>query len=149
MKAPERAKQIGGLVVSLQGLKLLLRAFLQSLPSAKPLGELEHDDLYASPVTAFRQITLPLMSPALLAGGLLAFTFSLDNTVVSSFLAKAGRTPFPAYIFSSVRAVIKPDLGAAAALMLGFTLLSLFLVALVLRRSGDSAEKVAATLTGG
>ncbi|MGE3326013.1 MAG: ABC transporter permease [Acidimicrobiia bacterium] len=105
-------------------------------------------DLYASPVTAFRQITLPLMSPALLAGGLLAFTFSLDNTVVSSFLAKAGRTPFPAYIFSSVRSVIKPDLGAAAALMLGFTLLSLFLVAMVLRRGGDSAEKVAATLTG-
>ena len=52
-------------------------------------------DLGATPSRAFRQITLPLMAPALLAGALLAFTFSLDNTIVSTFVSTAGSTTFP------------------------------------------------------
>ena len=106
-------------------------------------------DLGATPARAFRQITLPLMAPALLAGGLLAFTFSLDNTIVSQFVSVAGNTTFPVYVFSSVRQVMKPDVGAAATLMLLLTLVALALVALVLRRSGDTSSDVAATLAGG
>jgi ABC-type spermidine/putrescine transport system permease subunit II len=51
------------------------------------------------------------------------------------------------YVFSAVRSVIKPDIGAAATLMLGLTLVALGFVAFVLRRGGDSAGDVAATLT--
>jgi ABC-type spermidine/putrescine transport system permease subunit II len=105
-------------------------------------------DLYATPARAFRQITLPLVSPALLAGGLLAFTFSLDNVIVSQFVSVPGSTTFPVYVFSAVRQVIRPDIGAASTIMLGLTLLALGLVAMVLRRSGDSSTEIAATLTG-
>jgi len=106
-------------------------------------------DLYAPPARAFRQITLPLVYPALLAGGLLAFTFSLDNVIVSQFVSVPGSTTFPVYVFSSVRQVIRPDIGAASTIMLGLTLLALGLVAMVLKRSGDSSTEIAATLTGG
>jgi ABC-type spermidine/putrescine transport system permease subunit II len=105
-------------------------------------------DLYATPARAFRQITLPLVYPALLAGGLLAFTFSLDNVIVSQFVSVPGSTTFPVYVFSSLRQIIRPDIGAASTIMLGLTLLALGLVALVLRRSGDSSTEIAATLTG-
>ncbi len=106
-------------------------------------------DLGATPSRAFRQITLPLMAPGLLAGALLAFTFSLDNTIVSAFVSVAGSTPFPVYVFGAVRAVLRPDIGAAATLMLVLTLFALGVVAFVLRRSGETSSDVAATLTGG
>jgi ABC-type spermidine/putrescine transport system permease subunit II len=51
-------------------------------------------------------------------------------------------------VFSSLRQIIRPDIGAASTIMLGLTLLALGLVALVLRRSGDSSTEIAATLTG-
>jgi len=106
-------------------------------------------DLYATPARAFRQITLPLVAPALLAGGLLAFTFSLDNVIVSQFVSVPGSTTFPVYVFSAVRQVIRPDIGAASTIMLGLTLLALGLVVVVLKRSGDSSTEIAATITGG
>jgi ABC-type spermidine/putrescine transport system permease subunit II len=106
-------------------------------------------DLYAPPARAFRQITLPLVAPALLAGGLLSFTFSLDNVIVSQFVSLPGQSTFPVYVFSSVRSVIKPDIGAASTVMLGLTLVALGLVVVVLKRSGDSSSEIAATLTGG
>jgi ABC-type spermidine/putrescine transport system permease subunit II len=106
-------------------------------------------DLYATPARAFRQITLPLVAPALLAGGLLAFTFSLDNVIVSQFVSVPGSTTFPVYVFSAVRQVIRPDIGAASTIMLGLTLVALGLVVVVLKRSGDSSTEIAATITGG
>jgi ABC-type spermidine/putrescine transport system permease subunit II len=105
-------------------------------------------DLYAPPARAFRQITLPLVFPALLAGGLLAFTFSLDNIIVSQFVSVPGSTTFPVYVFSAVRSVIKPDIGAASTLLLALTLVALGLVVMVLKRSGDSSTEIAATITG-
>lgn len=106
-------------------------------------------DLGATPARVFRQITLPLIFPAVLAGALLAFTFSLDNTIIASFVSISGSSTLPVYIFSSVRSVPKPDIGAAATLMFALTIFALVLVALVLRRSGESTEQVTATLTGG
>ena len=105
-------------------------------------------DLYAPPSTAFRQITLPLVAPALLAGGLLSFTFSLDNTIVSQFVSGPNSATFPVYVFSSLHSVLRPDIGAAATLMFLVTLLALGLVALVLRRAGDTGSEIATTITG-
>ena len=56
-------------------------------------------DLFATPFTAFRQITLPLIAPAILAGGLLAFTFGLDNVIISDFVKSPGTNTFPTYVF--------------------------------------------------
>ena len=136
---------IGQSIFSSAVVTLIVRARMAGLDESL---EEAAADLYAPPARAFRQITLPLVYPALLAGGLLAFTFSLDNVIVSQFVSVPGSTTFPVYVFSSVRQVIRPDIGAASAVMLGLTLLALGLVVAVLKRSGDSSSEIAATITG-
>ena len=106
-------------------------------------------DLGATPRQAFRDITVPLIMPAVLAGGLLSFTFSLDDVIVSTFVSTAGTSTLPVYIFSALRLGLKGDIAAISTVALVVTLTVLGLTALVLRRSGESAEEVTATLTGG
>lgn len=105
-------------------------------------------DLGSTPFATFRQITLPLMLPAVLAGGLLAFTFSLDDVIVSEFVALAGNSTLPVYVFSALRTGLKGDLAAISTLTLVATLVALGAVAWVLRRAGESAEDITATLAG-
>jgi putrescine transport system permease protein len=105
-------------------------------------------DLYATPWHRFSQITLPLMLPAVLAGALLAFAFSLDDTIISSFVSVAGTTPWPVYVFSAVRNALRPEVTSVATLLLLLTLIAIACVALVLRRGGGSGEDVARTMTG-
>ncbi|GAB3118941.1 ABC transporter permease [Glaciibacter psychrotolerans] len=106
-------------------------------------------DLYAPPLPTFRKVTLPLVMPAVLAGGLLAFTLSLDNTVVSAFIQVSGSTPWPVYVLSAVRSGLRPEIAAVSTVMLLLTLGALALVAWVLKRSGDSATQIAKTMGGG
>lgn len=105
-------------------------------------------DLGASPLKAFRLITVPLVLPAVIAGGLLSFTFSLDNTITSSFVSTAGSTTWPVYVFSALRQGLRGDLAAMSTLVLLMTLAAIALTALVLRRGGDSNEQITGTLTG-
>lgn len=105
-------------------------------------------DLYAPSWTTFRRITLPLAMPAVLSGGLLSFTLSLDNTVISAFVQVSGTTPWPVYVLSALRSGLRPEIAAVSTIMLLLTLLSLTLVWLVLRRAGDSSSQIAATMTG-
>ena len=106
-------------------------------------------DLYASPWRRFRQITLPLMLPAVLAGALLSFSFSLDDTIISSFVSVAGSTPWPVYVFSAVRNALRPEVASVSTLLLLLTLFAVFCVGVVLRRSGQSSKDVATTMTAG
>ena len=106
-------------------------------------------DLYASRWNQFRQITLPLAAPGILAGALMAFTLSLDNTIVSSFVQVPGYTPWPVYIFGSLKTGLRPEIAAVSTMMLGLTLSALAVVAFVLRRMGESSSDVASTLAGG
>lgn len=106
-------------------------------------------DLYAPPWRRFTQITLPLLTPAVLAGALLSFTLSLDNTVVAAFVQVSGSTPWPVYVFSAVRTGLRPEIAAVSMIMLLLTLGALALVAVVLRRAGDSATDIAKTVGGG
>lgn len=106
-------------------------------------------DLYAKPITTFRRVTLALALPAILAGFLLAFTLSLDNTIVAAFVQVSGTTPWPVFVLSAVRSGLRPEIAAVSTVMLLLTLVALALVALVLRRAGDSATQIARTMTGG
>lgn len=105
-------------------------------------------DLYASPWHRFTQITLPLMMPAVLAGALMSFTLSLDNTIVSAFVSVSGSTPWPVYVLSALRSGLRPEIAAMSTVMLLLTLLTLAVTALVLRRSGDSAGQIVQTMGG-
>ena len=105
-------------------------------------------DLFATPTRAFFQITLPLVMPAVLSGGMLAFTLSLDNVVSTSFVSPAGVTTFPNYVFGLSGGVIRPEVAAMATVFIGTTLFAVAVVALVLRRGGQSGTEIAATFTG-
>ncbi|MBX3067123.1 MAG: ABC transporter permease [Cryobacterium sp.] len=105
-------------------------------------------DLYAPPARTFWKITLPLAMPAVLAGGLLSFTLGLDNTIVASFVQVSGTTPWPVYVLSSVRTGLRPDIASMSVVMLVLTLGALALVAVVLKKSGDSASQIARTMAG-
>jgi putrescine transport system permease protein len=74
-------------------------------------------DLGARPLKVFYQITLPLIAPSLFSGWLLAFTLSLDDIVLSSFLSGPGSSTLPMYIFSSVRFGLSPKINALATIM--------------------------------
>jgi ABC-type spermidine/putrescine transport system permease subunit II len=104
-------------------------------------------DLGAGPVKTFIQVTLPRLTPAILAGGLLAFTFSFDDFITSFFVADAGITTLPLRIFSSLRFGISPLINATAVMILGLTLVAIVLAYLVLR-SSVAGRREAAVLPG-
>ncbi|MGF1650310.1 MAG: ABC transporter permease subunit [Hyphomicrobiaceae bacterium] len=75
-------------------------------------------DLGAGPVRTFFDVTLPVIAPSLVAGWLLAFTLSLDDLVIASFVSGPGSSTLPMVIFSKVRLGVSPDVNALATLMI-------------------------------
>lgn len=90
-------------------------------------------DLYATPWGTFRQVTLPLILPAIVAGFLLSFTFSFDDFVIAFFVAGANTT-LPIYVFASIRRGVTPEINAIGTAVLGLSLVLLFGSQLLLRR---------------
>lgn len=84
------------------------------LADMDPSIEEAAQDLGARPFALFWQITLPMIAPALIAGWLLAFTLSLDDLVVASFVSGPGATTLPMLVFSSVRLGLSPQINALA-----------------------------------
>ncbi len=76
-------------------------------------------DLGAAPLKVFFVITLPMIMPAVISGWLLAFTLSLDDLVIASFVSGPGATTLPMLVFSSVRMGVNPEINALATLILG------------------------------
>ncbi len=77
-------------------------------------------DLGGRPSRVVFDITLPLIAPAMIAGWLLAFTLSLDDLVIASFVAGPGSSTLPMYIFSKVKLGVSPDINALATLIIVF-----------------------------
>jgi spermidine/putrescine transport system permease protein len=75
-------------------------------------------DLYAGAWQTFRRVTLPLIMPGVLGGALLALTLSLDDVVVTSFVAGPGSTTLPIYVFGLIRRGVSPQINAISSLML-------------------------------
>ncbi|MFM8994557.1 MAG: ABC transporter permease subunit [Actinomycetota bacterium] len=124
---------------------LIVRARLAGLDESL---EQAAGDLGAPPGRAFRQITLPLIASAMIAGGLLSFALCLDNAVVSSLISEAGSTTFPVALLGATRSTIKPFWGVGAVSLFVVTMASLWFLVVILRRGGASAGNIAATLTG-
>ena len=74
-------------------------------------------DLGASPARAFIEITLPIIAPALVSSWLLCFTLSLDDLVISSFVAGPGASTLPMVIYSKVKLGVSPDINALASII--------------------------------
>ncbi len=89
-------------------------------------------DLGAHPPAVFFQITLPLIAPALVAGWLLAFTLSLDDLVIASFVSGPGASTLPMVIYSKVRLGLSPEVNALASLLILLVALGVTVVGLLL-----------------
>ena len=100
-------------------------------------------DLGAGPLSTFRQVTFPRLAPAILAGGLLAFTFSFDDFVTSFFVTGPESETLPIYIWGQLRFGVTPAINATAAMILGFTLVAIVVAYVVLRRTAQGREGTA------
>jgi spermidine/putrescine transport system permease protein len=92
-------------------------------------------DLHAGPWATFRQITLPRLAPAILAGGLLAFSFSFDDFITSNFVSDPDTQTLPLFIFAQLRFGVSPEINAVATMMLAVALAAIVVAYLVLRRT--------------
>ena len=91
-------------------------------------------DLGARPVRVFFAITLPIIAPALVAGWLLAFTLSLDDLVVASFVSGPGSTTLPMVVYSSVRLGVSPQINALATIVVGLVSIAVLIAGVLLYR---------------
>jgi len=92
-------------------------------------------DLGAKPMRVFFVITLPVIAPALVSGWLLAFTLSLDDLVIASFVSGPGSSTLPMVIFSKVRLGVSPDINALATIIILIVSLGIIAAALIMARS--------------
>ncbi len=79
-------------------------------------------DLGASPLAAFRLVTLPLIMPGVIAGALMAFTLSIDDFVITFFTAGAGASTLPLQIYSMIKIAVTPEVNAISTLLMLLTL---------------------------
>ena len=103
-------------------------------------------DLGVGPLKTFWHVTLPRLSPAIFAGGLLAFTFSFDDFLTSFFVSGAGSPTLPLRIFSSLRFGVSPIINATAVMILALTLFAVVVAYIVLRRASGQREGAIPTL---
>ncbi len=99
--------------------------------------ELAAQSLGAGPIRTFRRITLPLILPGVLAGGLFAFITSWDEVVVSIFLTSARFRTLPAEMWEQVRQVVDPTVAAVSTTLLAVTT-TVLVLAFVVRRQAPA-----------
>ncbi len=95
-------------------------------------------DLYASRWQAFRFVTLPLILPGIVGGALLALTLSLDDVVITQFVAGPGSTTLPVYVFGLIRRGVSPLINAVSVVMLAASVLLVVLSLVAQRARGGS-----------
>ena len=92
-------------------------------------------DLGSKPWEVMRDITIPVISPAILAGWLLAFTISLDDVVITSFTTGPGSTTLPLLIWSKVKLGVTPDINALATLMVTAVAIGVVIAGILMNRA--------------
>jgi spermidine/putrescine transport system permease protein len=85
-------------------------------------------DLGANEWTTFRRITFPMILPGVLSGGLLAFTLSLDDFVITFFTNGPGSTTLPIYVYGLLRRIITPQVNALSTVWITIVFLAVFLL---------------------
>jgi spermidine/putrescine transport system permease protein len=129
---------------------LLVRARLSGMD--RTMVEASYD-LFATPWRTFRQITFPQLLPAIVAGFLLAFTFSFDDYVITSFVSGPGSSTLPLFIFGQVKRGVSPETNAVAAMIFTFTIAMLIVGQIALiwqaRRRGARGDSMAKMIAEG
>jgi spermidine/putrescine transport system permease protein len=107
------------------------------LANMDPAMEDAAADLYANRWKAFRRVTLPLIMPGVLGGGLLALTLSLDDVVITSFVQGPGSTTLPVYVFGLIRRAVTPEINAVSTVMIVVSMILVFSSLVIQRRGGN------------
>jgi spermidine/putrescine transport system permease protein len=107
-----------------------------------PILEDAAADLGATPVGAFRRVTLPILLPALAAAGLLAFTFSFDDLVTSFYMSGTRIETLPVVLLSMIRFRISPEINAIGVGVMATTVASMSLLYLLLLRGTQRGRGV-------
>ncbi|MBS1107213.1 MAG: transporter permease [Deltaproteobacteria bacterium] len=92
-------------------------------------------DLGATPLQAFTKVLVPYLMPAIVSGGLMSFTLSLDELIVTYFTASAGTRTLPLEIFGRVKKGLDPSLNAISTVFIVFTVIALLITEVVRRRN--------------
>ena len=98
-------------------------------------------DLGSRPWQVLRDVTLPIISPAILSGWLLAFTISLDDVVITSFTTGPGYTTLPMLIWSKVKLGVTPDINALATVIVVVVAIGVAISAVILTRADKRRER--------
>jgi spermidine/putrescine transport system permease protein len=124
---------IGHVAFSISYVTIVVRARLADM---NPRFEEAANDLGANNWRTFWRVTFPLLLPAIIAGGLLAFTLSLDDFLVTFFLSGIGTTTLPIFVYGLLKTRVPPEINAISTLML---LASTVLVGISLIMQGRNA----------
>ncbi len=96
-------------------------------------------DLGANPFQTFMKVTLPIIRPGIIGGALIAFTLSLDDYLITSFVAGIGSTTLPIKVYSMMtKGRITPEINDLSTLILFFT----FILILISQRLGNTGGKL-------
>ena len=98
-------------------------------------------DLGSKPWQVLLDVTLPIISPAILSGWLLAFTISLDDVVITSFTTGPGYNTLPMVIWSKVKLGVTPDINALASIIVGVVAMGVAVAAIVLTSAERKRER--------
>jgi putrescine transport system permease protein len=118
--------------ISLAYVAVIVRSRLMSMDVSLEEAAM---DLGARPLRVALDVTVPLVAPAMAAGWLLAFTLSLDDLVVATFVSGPGASTLPMYIFSKVKLGVSPDINALATLVIALVTVGVFLAWMSARRT--------------
>lgn len=127
---------LGHIVFSTSYVAIVVRARLSGFDRSLEEAAL---DLGASPVEVFTRVTLPLILPGVIAGALLVFTLSIDDYVVTSFVAGVGATTLPVQIYSMLKVGVTPEVNAVSTLLLALTVVLIVLAQRLQRQPTDSS----------
>ncbi|MCC6564688.1 MAG: ABC transporter permease [Chloroflexi bacterium] len=109
---------IGHVAFNVSYVAIVVRARLANM---NPRLEEAANDLGANTWQTFRRITLPLIMPGIVAGGLLALTLSMDDLVITFFNAGVGTTTLPMFVYGLIKTAVTPEVNALSTLMLVFS----------------------------
>lgn len=98
-------------------------------------------DLGSRPWQVLRDVTLPVISPAILSGWLLAFTISMDDVVITNFTTGPGTTTLPIMIWSKVKLGVTPDINALATLIVLVVGICVLTAGVVMNRAERNRER--------
>lgn len=98
-------------------------------------------DLGASPLAAFFLVILPIIAPAVASGWILAFTLSLDDLVIASFVTGPGATTLPMRIYSQVRLGVTPEINAISTILIAIVTLAVVFASFALRTNIATGDR--------